>query len=78
MFYVPGTFTPTAEVIQLAKAAGEMGGIYISHMRDETAGILDSVRETIEIGEKGGLPTQVTHHKVIGTKNWGRASSRSS
>jgi dihydroorotase/N-acyl-D-amino-acid deacylase len=73
LFYVPGTFTPTAEVIQLAKAAGEMGGIYISHMRDETAGILDSVRETIEIGEKGGLPTQVTHHKVIGAKNWGKS-----
>jgi dihydroorotase/N-acyl-D-amino-acid deacylase len=73
LFYVPGTFTPTAEVVELAKAAGRMGGIYISHMRDEAGGILDSVRETIEIGEKGGLPTQVTHHKIIGTKNWGRS-----
>jgi dihydroorotase/N-acyl-D-amino-acid deacylase len=73
LFYVPGTFTPTTEVIELAKAAARMGGIYISHMRDETAGILDSVRETIEIGEKGGLPTQVTHHKIIGTKNWGKS-----
>jgi dihydroorotase/N-acyl-D-amino-acid deacylase len=35
--------------------------------------VLDSVRETIEIGEKGGLPTQVTHHKVIGKANWGRS-----
>jgi dihydroorotase/N-acyl-D-amino-acid deacylase len=42
-------------------------------MRDEAAGILDSVRETIEIGEKGGLPTQVTHHKIVGRKNWGRS-----
>ena len=50
-----------------------MGGIYISHMRDEAGGVLDSVRETIEIGEKGGLPTQVTHHKVIGKANWGRS-----
>jgi dihydroorotase/N-acyl-D-amino-acid deacylase len=73
LFYVPGTFTPTAEVVELAKVAGRMGGIYISHMRDEANGVLDSVRETIEIGEKGGLPTQITHHKVIGTKNWGRA-----
>jgi len=73
LFYVPGTFTPTTEVVELAKAAGRMGGIYISHMRDEAGGILDSVRETIEIGEKGGLPTQVTHHKIIGTKNWGRS-----
>ena len=50
-----------------------MGGIYISHMRDEAGGVLDSVRETIEIGEKGGLPTQITHHKVVGKKNWGRS-----
>jgi N-acyl-D-amino-acid deacylase len=73
LFYVPGTFTPTAEVIELAKVAGAMGGIYISHMRDEAAGILDSVRETIEIGEKGGLPTQLTHHKIVGRKNWGKS-----
>jgi N-acyl-D-amino-acid deacylase len=73
LFYVPGTFTPTAEVIELAKVAGSMGGIYISHMRDEASGILNSVRETIEIGEKGGLPTQLTHHKIIGKANWGRS-----
>jgi dihydroorotase/N-acyl-D-amino-acid deacylase len=73
LFYVPGTFTPTTEVIELAKVAGQMGGIYISHMRDEATGILASVKETIEIGEKGGLPTQVTHHKIIGTANWGKS-----
>ncbi len=74
LFYVPGTFTPTAEVVELAKVAGKMGGIYISHMRDEASGVLDSVRETIEIGEKGGLPTQVTHHKIIGKANWGKSA----
>ena len=73
LFYVPGTFTPTAEVIELAKVAGRMGGIHISHMRDEARGVLDSVRETIAIGEKGGLPTQVTHHKIIGKANWGKS-----
>jgi dihydroorotase/N-acyl-D-amino-acid deacylase len=73
LFYVPGTFTPTAEVIELAKVAGALGGIYISHMRDETSGVVDSVRETIEIGAQGGLPTQVTHHKIIGKGNWGRS-----
>ena len=73
LFYVPGTFTPTDEVIELAKVAGEMGGIHISHMREEASKVLDSVRETIAIGEKGGLPTQVTHHKIIGRPNWGRS-----
>jgi len=73
LFYVPGIFTPTDEVIELAKVAGQMGGIHQSHMRNEAAGVLDSVRETIAIGERGGLPTQVTHHKIIGTGNWGKS-----
>ncbi|MDP1572087.1 MAG: D-aminoacylase [Vicinamibacterales bacterium] len=71
LFYVPGAFTPTDEVVALAQVAGRMGGIYISHMRDEARGLIDSVRETIAIGERGGLPTQVTHHKVVGRKYWG-------
>lgn len=71
LFYVPGRFTPTDEVIELARVAGQHGGIHISHMRDEASGLLDSVRETIRIGEEGGLPTQVTHHKVVGAGNRG-------
>ncbi|HUH12827.1 MAG TPA: D-aminoacylase [Longimicrobiales bacterium] len=74
LFYVPGTFTPTEEVIELAKVAGRLGGIYISHMRDEASGLLASVRETIRIGEEGGLPTQMTHHKVVGPGNWGAST----
>jgi dihydroorotase/N-acyl-D-amino-acid deacylase len=42
-------------------------------MRDETSRVIDSVKETIAIGERGGLPTQVTHHKIIGKKNWGQS-----
>ncbi|HEV2687077.1 MAG TPA: D-aminoacylase [Bryobacteraceae bacterium] len=73
LFYVPGNFTPTEEVIEIAKVAAAFGGIHISHMRDEAAGVMDSVRETIRIGEEGGLPTQVTHHKIIGAENWGKS-----
>jgi N-acyl-D-aspartate/D-glutamate deacylase len=54
LFYVPGNYTPTAEVIELAKVAGQLGGMHISHMRNEAEGVLDSVRETIAIGEQGG------------------------
>ncbi len=73
LFYVPGNYTPTEEVIELAKVAGRMGGIHTSHMRDEAAGVVKSVEETIAIGERGGLPTQVTHHKIVGKGNWGRS-----
>ncbi len=71
LFYIPGNYTPTEEVIELAKVAGALGGMHISHMRNEAAQVLDSVRETIRIGEDGHLPTQVTHHKIIGRDNWG-------
>ncbi len=71
LFYVPGNFAPTEEVIELAKIVGRYGGMHISHMRDEAADIVQSVKETIRIGEEGGIPTQVSHHKVIGRRNWG-------
>jgi dihydroorotase/N-acyl-D-amino-acid deacylase len=73
LFYVPGAFARTGEVVAVARVAGEMGGFHVSHMRDEAAGILASVGETIAIGEQGRLPTQVTHHKAIGRASWGRS-----
>ncbi|HEY0811605.1 MAG TPA: D-aminoacylase [Longimicrobiales bacterium] len=73
LFYVPGNFTPTEEVIDLAKVAARYGGMHKSHMRDEARHVVESVKETIRIGEEGGLPTQVTHHKIIGQPNWGRS-----
>jgi N-acyl-D-amino-acid deacylase len=60
-------------VIELAKVVGRMGGIHISHMRDEAGHVIDSVKETIRIGEEGHLPTQITHHKIIGQPNWGQS-----
>jgi len=73
LYYVPGNFSTTEEVIELAKVVGRMGGMHISHMRNEATGVLDSVRETIRIGEECGLPTQITHHKIIGQQNWGKS-----
>jgi N-acyl-D-amino-acid deacylase len=71
LFYVPGTFATTEEVIDLARVVARYGGSHTSHMRDEASGLIESVKETIRIGEEGGLPTQLTHHKVIGQVNWG-------
>ncbi|MEQ8408238.1 MAG: D-aminoacylase [Gammaproteobacteria bacterium] len=71
LFYVPGSFTSTEEVIELSKEAAAYDGIYISHMREEAYQLLDSVQETIRIGEEANIPVQMTHHKVIGVENWG-------
>ncbi len=73
LFYVPGSFTSTEEVIELSKIAASHGGIYISHMRDEALELLDSVQETIRIGEEAAIPVQITHHKAISRDMWGRS-----
>jgi dihydroorotase/N-acyl-D-amino-acid deacylase len=74
LIYPPGRFATTEEVIELAKVAAEYDGIYISHMREEGLDLLKSVAETIRIGEEGGLPTQLTHHKVVGAPMWGKST----
>ena len=74
LFYVPATFSKTDEIAELAKVVGQLGGMHISHMRDEELDVEASVRETIAIGELGGLPTQVTHHKTIGKTSWGKTA----
>jgi N-acyl-D-amino-acid deacylase len=73
LFYVPGTFSETEEVVALSLVAAAAGGIYISHMRDEGEGVFDSVRETIRIGREAGIPVQMTHHKIGAWRNFGRA-----
>jgi N-acyl-D-amino-acid deacylase len=71
LFYVPGSFSSTSEVISLSKIAASYGGIYISHMREEAVDVLKSVNETINIGIEAKIPVQITHHKIIGKDNWG-------
>ncbi len=73
LMYVPGIFTPFAEIVELAKVAGRLGGHYQSHIRSEADRVVEAVQEAIAIGEQGGLPTQVTHHKTAGRLNWGKS-----
>ena len=69
--YIPGAYSKTEEVIELARVAGQFGGIYISHMREEGLDLIKSVEETIRIGEEGNVPAQITHHKAMGVEMWG-------
>lgn len=71
LVYVPGNFAGTREVVELAKVAARHGGIYVTHMRDEATGLLDSVRETIRIAAEAGIPAQINHHKAVGATQWG-------
>ena len=69
--YIPGAYSESSEVVELAKVAGQYDGIYISHMREEGLDLIKSVKETIRIGEEAELPAQITHHKVMGVEMWG-------
>jgi N-acyl-D-aspartate/D-glutamate deacylase/amino acid transporter len=71
--YVPGNYAKTEELIALSKVAARQGGIYISHMRDEGKGTMESVRETIRIGEEAGLPVQISHIKLGGARHYGKS-----
>ncbi len=72
--YRPGGFAPTAEVIELAKVVGEFGGIYATHMKSEGDDIFESVDEVIAIAEKTGVKAEISHHKTVGRKNYGKVS----
>jgi N-acyl-D-amino-acid deacylase len=72
LIYEPGRYAHTEEIIELAREMSKRGGLYASHMRNEGAALLDSVRETIRIGEEAGVPVQISHHKAAGADNWGR------
>jgi len=74
LFYVPGSYSKTEEVIALATVAGESGGVYTSHIRDEGnygAGVVAALEEVIRIAEQGRLTGIVSHMKALGPDNWG-------
>ncbi len=62
----------TDEVVALARAAARHGGIYVTHIRDEGERVFEAVREAIAIGERAGLPVQISHLKISSARLWGR------
>ncbi|MDH5589887.1 MAG: D-aminoacylase [Gemmatimonadota bacterium] len=71
LLYVPANFAETEEVIELARVAAAHGGVYVSHMRNEASGLLESVAEVIRIADEAGIPAQINHHKATGAGQWG-------
>jgi N-acyl-D-amino-acid deacylase len=74
LYYAPGSYSKTDEVIALARMAAQFGGVYASHIRDEgdyTVGVVAAVQEVITIAEQAGLIGVVTHMKALGPANHG-------
>lgn len=74
LYYPPNMMAPTDEVIAVAEALRDSGGIYVSHMRDEANGILRSIEETLAIGNASGVPVVISHHKCALPENFGRST----
>jgi N-acyl-D-amino-acid deacylase len=73
LWYVPGVYSQTSEVIELAKAAAPFGGVYATHMRDEGVDVEQAIREALQIGKASGLPVQISHFKIIDRRHWGKS-----
>ena len=76
LYYAPGSYAKTEEVIELSKVAAAKGGIYDTHMRDESSysiGLLGSIKETIRIGREAKIPVHISHIKALGPEVWGQS-----
>ena len=70
--YVPGIYSDSHELIELAKAAAEAGGMYTTHSRSESMGLFDSVQECIDIAREAKIPVNISHFKCVGKVFWER------
>lgn len=74
LYYPPSKFAPTEEVIAIAEALRAARGLYVTHMRDEGVGVLNSIEETLKIGRDSGAPVVISHHKCAMPENYGRSN----
>ncbi len=71
LLYSPSGYADGDEIAALCEVVAEYGGLYTTHMRDESAGVLASVEETLEVARRTGVRLCISHHKICGRSNWG-------
>ncbi|MEQ9403448.1 MAG: amidohydrolase family protein [Cyclobacteriaceae bacterium] len=77
LYYAPGSYSRTEEVIELATTVAEYNGIYDSHIRDESTynvGLIEAVKEALEIGRQANISVNISHIKALGVDVWGKSS----
>lgn len=70
--YTPSGYAGVDELAALSGVVARYGGFYATHLRNEGDQLLESVAEAIEVGERAGVPVQLSHHKAEGQQNWGK------
>ncbi len=73
LIYIPGTYTKTEEIVELAKIASKYNGLYASHMRSESDSVVQAIQEALRVGREAKLPVEISHFKLSGQQNWGRS-----
>ena len=73
LIYPPGIYADRTEMVEMCKVAASYGGFFVVHMRNEGDFFLDSIREVIGICMDAACPLHISHLKIAGKKNWGRA-----
>jgi N-acyl-D-amino-acid deacylase len=74
LIYLPSVFAKTEEIIELAKVVSEYDGIYATHQRSESSEIFQSLDEIFRIAREGHVRAQISHLKLSGPANWGKAN----
>ncbi len=72
LIYPPAVYAPMEEIAALAEVAGQSGGRYYTHMRNEGDQLLEAIEEALEIGRRGKTPVHIFHLKAAGRQNWGK------
>jgi N-acyl-D-amino-acid deacylase len=72
LIYAPAFYAKTEELIELAKVASAKGGVYASHMRNESDHEMAAIEEAMRIGKEANIPVEIFHIKVAGKQNWGK------
>ncbi|HYY54388.1 MAG TPA: amidohydrolase family protein, partial [Candidatus Dormibacteraeota bacterium] len=72
LIYPPSAYAGTDELAALGEVVARYDGLYASHIRNESAKLLDAVAENLEIGRRSGVRVELSHHKASGQKNWGK------
>jgi len=72
LIYPPGAYAGTDELVEISRVVAGYGGVYISHLRSESYGLLDALEEAVEIGRRAAVPVEIYHLKAAGTDNWPR------
>jgi len=73
LYYPPNMLATTDEVVAVAEALTDAGGLYVTHMRDEADDVLASIEETLRIGRATNVPVIISHHKCSMPENFGRS-----